>query len=82
MAGIHADHSVHRIVSGEAPAVGLEVFTNNLDQGRIEQVSVKGECGYYCEAWHTIRLHTSYDGKPLNSTTIMNCDRLTTRRPT
>jgi hypothetical protein len=83
MAGIHADRGdkSHRIVSGQRPELGLHVFTNNLDKGVIETVATNGECGYYCDAWHTVRLYESYDGKPMNSTTIMNCDRLTTRKP-
>lgn len=74
MAGIHSDHSVHRIVSGEAPAVGLEVIDNNLDRGVIVEVSTKEGCGWYCNAWHRVKYS---DG----STTIMNCDRLTTKDP-
>lgn len=83
----------HRIVSGEVPVVGLEVITNNLDRGTITALG-RGKfedgkygdmntvtCGWYCEAWHEVTLHTSHDGKPLSGTTIMNCDRLTTRMP-
>lgn len=86
MAGIQADRgdTTHRIVSGEIPVVGLEVYTNNLDQGRIIEVAdPEGHqpCGYYCNAWHYVELHTSFDGKPISGKTIMNCDRLTTRRP-
>lgn len=86
MAGNHADQGdvSHRIVSGEVPEVGLEVITNNLDRGRIIEVDARhadDPCGWYCPAWHTIELHTSFDGKPLTGTTIMNCDRLTTRMP-
>lgn len=81
MAGQHSDHSVHRIVSGETPAVGLEVYTNNYDRGTIIEVSTKEGCGYYCNAWHTIHLFETWDGKPLDTTTIMNCDRLSTRLP-
>ena len=86
MAGIHADRGdkSHRIVSGEVPAVGLEVFTNNLDKGIITDLDEKrmGEdCGWYCNAWHTVRLITNYKGEPMSGTTTMNCDRLSTRRP-
>jgi hypothetical protein len=86
MAGNHADRgdTSHRIVSGEVPVVGLEVITNNLDRGRIiatDERRMSEDCGWYCPAWHTVELHTSYDGKPLKGTTIMNCDRLTTRSP-
>jgi hypothetical protein len=74
MAGNHSDHSVHRIVSGETPVVGLEVIDNNLDRGVITEVATDEGCGWYCNAWHRI---TYPDG----STSIMNCDRLTTRMP-
>lgn len=80
MAGIHADRgdTTHRLVSGEKPEVGLRVFTNNLDRGVIVEVSDEGLCGYYCQAWHTVRLDTSFRGEPVGGTTLMNCDRLTT----
>ena len=39
MAGIHSDTSVHRIVSGEAPEVGLEVIEVNIE---INDVYVPG----------------------------------------
>ena len=85
MSGIHADRGdkSHRIVSGEVPTVGLEVFTNNLDKGRIVEVSTKGECGYYCEAWHLVEIYETYLGAPVNPPhrSSFNCDRLTTRRP-
>jgi len=76
MAGIHEDRGdrSHRIVSGEVPVVGLRVYDNNLDQGEITKVETTGLCGYYCEAWHTV---TYPDGRTMD----MNCDRLTTRRP-
>ena len=78
MAGNHADTSVHRIVSGEAPTVGLAVIDNNLDRGVIAKVDTTGKCGYYCEAWHTVEYRTDDDA---TFTRIMNCDRLTTRMP-
>lgn len=81
MAGNHADHTTHRLVSGELPTVGLEVYTNNLDRGTITKVATDPGCGSYCNAWHTITLHTSYKGLPMTGTTDMNCDRLTTRKP-
>lgn len=83
MSGIHADRgdTSHRVVSGEKPEVGLVVYTNNFDKGVIVEVEDKGECGYYCDSWHTVRLTQSYTGKPMTGQTIMNCDRLTTRRP-
>jgi len=75
MAGLHADHTVHRIVSGEAPTVGLEVIDNNLDRCTIVKVATDEGCGWYCNAWHTVAY-------PNGGTGIMNCDRLTTRFPT
>ena len=77
MAGNHSDTSVHRIVSGEAPEVGLAVIDNNLDRGVIVKVETSLPCGYYCDAWHTVAYEK--DGKTF--TRIMNCDRLTTRMP-
>lgn len=86
MAGIHADRgdTKHRIVSGEVPTVGLRVLTNNLDWGTITKVDERNmdePCGWYCPAWHTVTLDTSYKGEPITGTEIMNCDRLTTRMP-
>lgn len=85
MAGIHADRGdkSHRIVSGEVPVVGMEVLTNNLDKATILEVSTDGECGYYCEAWHKVSVHTTYTGAPIVPPYVssFNCDRLTTRRP-
>lgn len=86
MAGQHADRGdkSHRIVSGEVPVVGLEVITNNLDRGTIialDNRRMEGDCGWYCEAWHTVALHTDYNGNPMKGSTIMNCDRLSTRMP-
>lgn len=74
MAGIHSDHTVHRIVSGEVPTVGLRVWDNNLDPCVIVAVATDEGCGYYCAAWHRVQ----YAG---GGTGIMNCDRLTTRAP-
>lgn len=71
----------HHLVSGEEPSVGLEVITNNLDRGRIVRVAEGSKCGWYCEAWHDVELHTSYRGEPLSGVTQMNCDRLTTQMP-
>jgi hypothetical protein len=84
MAGIQADRGdvSHRIVTGEIPTVGLEVITNNLDRGVITEVaSDERPCGYYCDSWHTVELHTDYKGQPMSGKTTMNCDRLTTRMP-
>lgn len=72
MAGIHNDDSTHRLVSGEAPRVGLRVLNNDLRWGTIVTVSTTGKCGFYCEAWHDVRV----DGESRNSG--FNCDRLTT----
>lgn len=71
----------HRLVSGEEPVVGLAVITNNLDHGVIESVAEGSTCGWYCEAWHTVRLTRSWRGEPLSGVTQMNCDRLTTKMP-
>jgi hypothetical protein len=71
----------HKIVSGEAPTVGLRVFTNDWEWGTIEKVGsslaydgTPKVCGTYCQSWHEVRLdsgrYTSY-----------NCDRLTTKEP-
>lgn len=83
MAGIHADHTVHRVVSGESPAVGLRVYTNNLDQGTIVQVADDPGCGWYCNAWHTVEVDLSYTGETISppSKQMFNCDRLSTRKP-
>lgn len=72
----------HRITSGETPTVGLRVFTNDWVWGTIVKVDDdetyrQKKCGTYCEAWHTVHL----DGRPAGSSTIYNCDRLTTRKP-
>lgn len=81
----------HRIVSGETPEVGLRVLTNDYKWGSIVQLghglynSLTGQydgpetvpCGWYCEAWHHIHL----DGTPDGTSTIYNCDRLTTQQP-
>lgn len=74
MAGIHSDHSVHRIVSGEVPVVGLQVIDNNLERCVIVKVATDEGCGWYCNAWHTVQY-------PDGHTNIMNCDRLSTRMP-
>lgn len=79
MAGNHADRgdTAHKIVSGEVPVVGLEVFTNEYKGGVITEVADHGmdqHCGWYCPAWHTV---TYPDGKKIS----MNCDRLSTRLP-
>ncbi len=70
---------MHRLASGEIPAVGMRVFTNNLDRGVIVKVADDEGCGPYCNAWHTVQLDTSYRGLPLTGTEIMNCSRLATR---
>lgn len=66
--------AAHRITSGEAPALGLRVFTNDWEWGTVTAVREGGKCGTYCEAWHTVRLDSGV-------TKIYNCDRLTTRKP-
>lgn len=68
--------TVHRLVSGEKPVVGLRVFTNDWVWGTITKVAEGSVCGTYCEAWHEVAL----DGR--DGTKIYNCDRLTTRKPT
>lgn len=80
MSGIHADRGdkSHRIVSGEVPVVGLRVFTNNLDRGVITKVEDRGDCGWYCDAWHEVTLDADYKGNPITGRTIMNCERLAT----
>ena len=68
----------HKIVSGEEPAVGLRVVTNDYRWGTIVEVAENANeavCGWYCEAWHTIKYDTDH------RTITMNCDRLTTRIP-
>lgn len=81
MAGIHSDHTVHRVVSGETPVVGLRVLTNDLKWGTISKVDDEPKwdgspklCGYYCESWHRIELEGG-------GWTSMNCDRLSTKMP-
>lgn len=69
MSGKHPDHTVHRIVSGQAPVVGLRVLDYDRDPGVIIEVSTREGCGWYCNAWHTVR-------KDRGGTTIMNCERL------
>lgn len=72
----------HRLVSGEVPAVGLKVFTNEYKQGVITKVadpSGSVTCGWYCEAWHEVT-YPATESKPERKIT-MNCDRLTTRDP-
>lgn len=64
----------HKIVSGETPAVGLRVFTNDWAWGTIVKVRNDEGCGTYCNAWHTIQYD---DGRKRD----YNCDRLTTRKP-
>lgn len=66
--------SAHHIVSGEAPVVGLRVFTNDWEWGVITVQAVGKDCGTYCTAWHHVRLDSG-------ATKVYNCDRLTTRRP-
>ncbi len=73
MAGIHNDHTVHRLVSGETPREGLRVMNNDLKWGTIVTVATDAGCGYYCNAWHEVRV----DGDE-GRTSIFNCDRLTT----
>ena len=75
MAGIHNDDSVHRLVSGEAPRVGLRVINNDLQWGTITKVATDEGCGYYCKAWHEVLV----DGKEAGRPSIFNCDRLATR---
>jgi len=84
MAGIHPDHSVHRIVSGETPEVGMHVLTNNLDKAVIVKVATDEGCGWYCNAWHEVELYETYKGEPIQPgrKQIMNCERLSTKRPT
>lgn len=65
---------MHKIVSGEAPTVGLRVFTNDWTWGTITMVRNDEGCGTYCNAWHEVRLDSG-------SSKIYNCDRLTTRKP-
>jgi hypothetical protein len=77
MAGIHSDHTVHRVVSGETPRVGLRVMNNDLKWGTIVKVSTAEGCGYYCNAWHEVSVDGDGDG--ISRTSIFNCDRLTTR---
>lgn len=79
MAGIQADRgdTSHRIVSGEVPVVGLEVFTNEYKPGVISKIAEHGmdePCGWYCPAWHEV---TYADGRTIS----MNCDRMSTRLP-
>ena len=71
MSGYHADRgdTSHRIVSGQPPVVGLRVIDYDRDPGVIVEVSTKGDCGWYCNAWHTV-------AKDKGGRTIMNCERL------
>lgn len=80
MSGVHADRGdkTHRLVSGEAVVEGLRVFTNNLDSGVITKVEGTGDCGWYCNAWHTVTLDTTFRGEPMTGTASMNCERLAT----
>lgn len=70
--------TTHKITSGETPAVGLRVFTNDWEWGTIVTVGdarpFRDECGTYCARWHDVKL----DSGP---TRMYNCDRLTTRKP-
>lgn len=72
--------NVHRLVGGQTPEVGLRVFTNNLDRGRIVEVADGATCGPYCEAWHKVEIDIDYKGQPISPPRrqIMNCSRLTT----
>jgi hypothetical protein len=72
MAGIHNDHTVHRLVSGEAPRVGLRVINNDLKWGTIIKVATDGGCGFYCNAWHDVLVDE-------DRRSGFNCDRLSTR---
>jgi hypothetical protein len=72
VAGIHSDHTVHRLVSGEAPRVGLRVMNNDLKWGTIVKVATDQGCGFYCNAWHEVLVDD--DRK-----SIFNCDRLSTK---
>lgn len=72
MAGIHNDTTMHRLVSGEAPRVGLRVLNNDLQWGTIVKVATDAGCGYYCNAWHDVDV----DGGGRSG---FNCERLTTR---
>lgn len=72
----------HRIVSGEAPTVGLEVYTNEYRRGVITQVADPiglVTCGWYCEAWHEVT-YPATESEPARKIK-MNCDRLSTRLP-
>lgn len=76
MAGIHNDDSVHRLVSGETPRVGLRVMNNDLQWGTLVTVATDKGCGYYCNAWHEVLVDNDHNG---GRTNIFNCDRLSTR---
>lgn len=73
----------HRLVSGEVPAVGMIVFTNEYKQGVITALApledLTRTCGWYCEAWHEVT-YPATESKPARKIR-MNCDRLTTRKP-
>jgi hypothetical protein len=82
MAGIHADRGdkSHRLVSGERPEVGMRVFTNDWTWGTIVELDEanmgKDNCGWYCEAWARVDYE---DGS--RSRVMLNCERMTTRKP-
>lgn len=82
MAGMHSDRGIrtHKLnVTGETPTLGLRVFTNDwkwaviikLDERNLE----KENCGWYCEAWCTVEYE---DG---SGSALLNCDRMTTKKP-
>jgi hypothetical protein len=75
VAGIHNDHSVHLLVSGEAPRVGLRVMDNDLKWGTIVKVATDAGCGWYCNAWHDVLVDNDGAGERSG----FNCERLTTR---
>lgn len=77
----------HHIVSGEIPAVGLRVFTNDWAWGTITEVARPIDfigdpipCGVYCGCWHTVRIDDDAE-YCAGQTKSYNCDRLTTRPP-
>lgn len=80
MAGLQADagDKTHRLYCGTIPTVGMRVFTNDWKWAVItkldERNMILDNCGWYCEAWASVQFD---DG----GTAILNCDRMTTRRP-
>lgn len=78
MSGRHSDHTVHRLVSGEIPVVGMRVIDNDLSHGVIVEVATDAGCGWYCNAWHKVQLDTDYKGNPIKGTNYSNCERLAT----